>query len=61
MANKKKKYQATSAFDVNAFDNYKGLGQDNHARLLKGKVVELDFEPTELLQNKMLNKVKGDK
>tara|TARA_R110002020_G_scaffold234826_2_gene446942 strand:- start:4249 stop:4434 length:186 start_codon:yes stop_codon:yes gene_type:complete len=61
MASKKKKYQATSAFDVDAFDNYKGLGQDNYAMLSKGKVVALDFEPTELLQNKMLSKVKGDK
>jgi len=61
MAKKKGKYKATAAFDVDAFDNYKGLGRDNHARLSQGKVVELDFEPTELLQNKMLSKVKGDK
>ena len=61
MAKKKEKYKATAAFDVDAFDNYKGLGIDNHAKLSKGKVVELDFEPTELLENKMLSKVKGDK
>lgn len=61
MANKKGKYKATSAFDVDAFDNYAGLGQDNQAKLLQGKVIELDFEPTELIKNKMITKVKGDK
>jgi len=61
MANKKGKYKATSAFDVDAFDNYKGLGQDNHAKLLQGKVVELGFEPSDLIKNKMITKVKGDK
>ena len=57
----KEKYKATSAFDVDAFDNYKGLGRDNCAKLSKGKVVELDFNPSELLENKMITKVKGDK
>jgi len=61
MANKKGKYKATSAFDVDAFDNYKGLGQDNHAKLLQGKIVELDNVPAELLENKMIEKAKGDK
>ncbi len=61
MANKKGKYKATSAFDVDAFDNYEGLGQDNHAKLLQGKIVELDFEPTKLIKNKMIEKAKGDK
>mgnify|MGYP003144545919 CR=1 FL=1 len=61
MANKKGKYKATSAFDVDAFDNYKGLGQDNHAKLSKGKAVELDFVPTELIELKMIAKIKGDK
>jgi len=61
MANKKGKYKATSVFDVDAFDNYKGLGQDNHAKLLQGKNVELDFTPTELIENKMITKIKGDK
>jgi len=61
MANKKGKYKATSAFDVDAFDNYAGLGQDNQAKLQQGKAVELDFEPTELIKNKMITKVKGDK
>ena len=60
MANKKGKYKATSAFDVDAFDNYEGLGQDNHAKLLQGKIVELDFEPTKLIKNKMIEKAKGD-
>ena len=35
MANKKEKYKATSTFDVDAFDNYKGLGQDNYSKLSK--------------------------
>ena len=61
MDNKKGKYKATSAFDVDAFDNYEGLGQDNHAKLLQGKIVELDFEPTKLIKNKMIEKAKGDK
>ena len=61
MANKKGKYKATSAFDVDAFNNYEGLGQDNHARLSRGEKVELDFAPTELIKNKMVEKAKGDK
>lgn len=61
MANKKEKYKATSTFDVDAFDNYKGLGQDNYAKLSKGKSVELDFVPDELIKNKMLKKAKGEK
>jgi len=61
MANKKGKYKATSAFDVDAFNNYEGLGQDNQAKLSQGKIVELDFEPTELIKNKMIEKAKGDK
>jgi len=61
MANKKQKYKATSAFNVDAFDNYKGLGQDNQADLSRGLTVELDFVPTELIENKMIIKIKGDK
>tara|TARA_R110000744_G_scaffold244606_2_gene361428 strand:- start:218 stop:403 length:186 start_codon:yes stop_codon:yes gene_type:complete len=61
MANKKQKYKATSAFNVDAFDNYKGLGQDNQANLSRGLIVELDFVPTELIENKMIIKIKGDK
>ena len=51
----KGKYKATPAFDVDAFDNYKGLGQDNYSKLAKGKSVELDFEPAELIKLKMEN------
>mgnify|MGYP003625929090 FL=1 len=32
----KGKYKATPAFDVDAFDNYEGLGNENHAKLAKG-------------------------
>tara|TARA_R100001082_G_C4350416_1_gene154276 strand:+ start:820 stop:1002 length:183 start_codon:yes stop_codon:yes gene_type:complete len=60
MKSKKNKYKATATFNVDAFDNYKGLGIDNHANLCKGQVVELDFEPVELIKNKMIKKV-GDK
>ena len=38
----KGKYKATPAFDVDAFDNYKGLGNENHAKLTKGETVELE-------------------
>ena len=57
MANEK--YKATPAFDVDAFDNYKGLGNENHAKLSKGKTVELESEPTELIELKMITKVGG--
>ena len=56
----KKKYKATKIFNVNAFDNYQGLGADNCAMLYKGKVVELEKEPKELIKNKMIEKV-GEK
>ena len=57
----KSKYKATPQFDVNAFNNYEGLGADNCAKLYKGKTVELDAEPVELIKKKMIIKVKGDK
>ena len=55
----KEKYKATSAFDVDAFDDYKGLGNENHAKLAKGKTVELESEPIELIKSKMITKVGG--
>jgi hypothetical protein len=55
----KEKYKATPAFDVDAFDNYKGLGNENHAKLSRGKTVELEIEPTELITLKMIKKVGG--
>ena len=55
----KGKYKATPAFDVDAFDNYKGLGNENHAKLTKGETVELEVEPTELIKSKMITKVGG--
>ena len=58
---KKRKFKATKKFDVNAHDNYKGLGQDNHARLSKGGTVELEIEPGELIKNKMIEEVGGKK
>ena len=53
------KYKATSAFDVDAFNNFEGLGNENHTKLCRGKTVELDFEPTALIKNKMIEKVGG--
>ena len=55
----KGKYKATPAFDVDAFDNYKGLGNENHAKLTKGEPVELEVEPTELIKLKMITKTGG--
>ena len=39
------KYKATKIFDVDAFNNYEGLGFDNCAKLSKGKTVALETEP----------------
>ena len=55
----KGKYKATPAFDVDAFDNYKGLGNKNHAKLTRGETVELEVEPTKLIKSKMITKVGG--
>jgi hypothetical protein len=55
----KGKYKATPAFDVDAFDDYEGLGNENHAKLAKGKTVELEIEPIELIKSKMIIKVGG--
>ena len=55
----KGKYKATPTFDVDAFDNYKGLGNESHAKLTRGKTVELEVEPTELIKSKMITKVGG--
>ena len=55
----KGKYKATPAFDVDAFDNYKGLGNENHAKLSRGETVELESEPIELIKLKMITKVGG--
>jgi hypothetical protein len=59
--NNKKKYKATKTFDVNAFDNYEGLGNANHTKLCRGKVVEMTTVPQKLLDNKMIEEVGGKK
>ena len=61
MSKRKEKYKSTKDYDVDAFDNYEGLGADNHAKLSRGKVVELESEPVELINKKMIIKVKGGK
>ena len=53
------KYKATKIFDVDAFNNYEGLGFVNCAKLSKGKTVALETEPVELIKKKMITKVKG--
>ncbi len=61
MTNKKmKKYIATESFDVDAFNDFEGLGNENHTKLSRGETVELDFEPIVLVKNKMLKEL-GDK
>ena len=56
-----KKYKATSTFNVDALDNYHGLGNSNHAKLCRGEVVELTKAPMGLLDNKMIEEVGGTK
>ena len=56
-----KKYKANESFDVDAFNDFEGLGNANHSKLCRGEVVELDFEPTALIKNKMLQEVGGKK
>ena len=53
------KYKATSAFDVDDFNNFEGLGNENHTKFCRGETVELNFEPRALIKNKMIEKVGG--
>ena len=60
MTNKSKtKYKATSKFDVNAFNDFEGLGNENHTKFTRGETVELTDAPKKLLDNKMIEKVGG--
>ena len=56
-----KKYKATESFDVNAFNDFEGLGNENHTKLCRGEVVELESAPKKLLDNKMIDQVGGNK
>ena len=56
-----KKYKATSSFDVNAFNDFEGLGNENHSRLCRGETVELSDPPKTLLDNKMIEEIGGKK
>ena len=56
-----KKYKATSSFDVNDFNDFEGLGNENHAKLCRGETVELAEAPKELLNNKMIEEAGGKK
>ena len=54
-----KKYKATSTFDVNAFNDFEGLGNENHSKLCRGETVELTDPPKTLLDNKMIEEIGG--
>ena len=54
-----KKYKATSTFDVNAFNDFEGLGNENHTKLCRGETVELKDPPKTLLDNKMIEEAGG--
>jgi len=56
-----KKYKATSKFDVDAFNDFDGLGNENHTKLCRGETVELTEEPKALLIKKMIEEVGGKK
>ena len=56
-----KKYKATSGFDVNAFSDFEGLGNENHSKLCRGETVELTDPPKTLLDNKMIEEIGGSK
>ena len=56
-----KKYKATSSFDVNAFNDFEGLGNENHTKLCRGETVELTDPPKTLLDNKMIEEIGGKK
>ena len=56
-----KKYKATSSFDVNAFNDFEGLGNENHAKLCRGETVELTDPSKTLLDNKMIEEIGGKK
>ena len=56
-----KKYKATSSFDVNAFNDFEGLGNENHSKLCRGETVELTDPPKTLLDNKMIEEIGGKK
>jgi|TARA_R110000824_G_scaffold118516_1_gene270803 hypothetical protein len=56
-----KKYKATKSFDVDAFNDFEGLGNENHSKLCRGESVELSEAPKKLIKNKMIKEVNGDK
>jgi len=56
-----KKYKATESFDVDAFNDFEGLGNENHSKLCRGESVELSEAPKKLIKNKMIKEVNGDK
>ena len=56
-----KKYKATSSFNVDALDDFHGLGNSNHAKLCRGETVEITDVPSELIKNEMIEQVGGSK
>ena len=54
-----KKYKATSDFDVDAFNDFEGLGNENHSKLCRGEAVVLTDPPKKLINNNMIKEVGG--
>ena len=56
-----KKYKATSIFDVDAFNDFEGLGNENHTKLSRGETVVLENPPKELIKKKFIEEIGGNK
>tara|TARA_Y100000593_G_scaffold23086_1_gene45834 strand:- start:283 stop:456 length:174 start_codon:yes stop_codon:yes gene_type:complete len=56
------KYIKTDKFhELDAMNNYQGLGQDNFQAFERGEEVELDNAPSALISGKYIEEVKGKK
>ena len=56
------KYIKTDKFhELNAMNNYQGLGQDNFQAFERGEEVELADAPKELISGKYIEEMKGKK
>ena len=51
------KYKRTDKFDVDNINDYQGLGYMAWAKLMRGKEVELENEPSELIEIGMIEAV----
>tara|TARA_B100002019_G_C20979761_1_gene455215 strand:- start:17 stop:190 length:174 start_codon:yes stop_codon:yes gene_type:complete len=56
------KYIKTDKFyELNAMNNFQGLGQENLEALERGEEVELEQAPEHLISGKYIEEVKGKK